>query len=378
MIKFCAQHKLLNGTINESKAKASAGGHVGTDSADAAGKAFELHVAKHIGHIISGEQGHPDDHHPHHFSDESGDPPHISLEKQKRKLGDHLNNQIDIHARKMAHHIINHISKHHEMDVRGGDAKVYWTSKPNDLERLTGKKGVKGTSDIVIHHGSHYHGVSLKYSNSGSSPSLRSPGIADLNKHLHADHTHVQNLIKQHDAEVDLHVAAHVGTGSRKDKHAKFKALAVSRGSGRAAAHRALDSSKSYHRQLADHYSDSFNKISHEHKTGFIRRMIDAEEQPTIKPYRASYDAKRGVSKVSNPTTDFDNIHKNVRHYSAESSGAAVNIHATMKDGSKKKVCSFGIKNKSSSPYTGFTGRVSDVTSKADTKKRVKRIIKKK
>lgn len=351
---------------------------ISPDAADASGKAFELHVAKHIGHIINGEKGHPDDHHPEHFSDESGDAPHISLAKQRKKLGDHINNKIDRDARRMAHHILNHIHKHAGISLRGTNSKVYWTSKPNDLERLTGKKGIKGTSDIVIHHEKTYHGVSLKYSNSGSNPSLRSPGIEDLNKHLKADSHHVANISSQHDKEVHAHVGHLVGQGSKKEKHQKFKALVASGGSGAASAGKALEASKSAHKKLALHYSDSFNKLPHEHKAHFIRKMNDAEEQPTIKPYRASYDGARGVSKVTNPTNDFDEIHKKTKHYEAENLGASVHIHAVLHDGTKKKVCSFGIKNKSSSPYSSFAGRVSDTSSNKTTVKKVKRIVKKK
>jgi hypothetical protein len=156
-----------------------------------------------------------------------------------------------------------------------------------------------------------------------------------------------------------------------------FKALMKSGGAAKSAAHKALDASKSAHRKLADHFSDSFNKLDHHEKTGFIRRMIDAEEQPTIKPYRASYDGAKGISKISNPTHDFNKIHKDVHHFESHTSGASVNIHAVMRNGEKKKVCSFGIKNKGSSPYSSFAGRVGDVSSKASIKKNVVRIMKK-
>lgn len=364
--------------INEARTKKVS--IVTPDTADAAGKAFELHVAKHVGHILNGEIGHPDDYHPHHFSDESGDPPHVSLAKQAKKLGEHINAKVDRDARRMAHHIVNHIIKHTGADLHGENPKpkVYWTSKPKDLERLTGKKGVKSTSDIVIHHGKTYSGISLKYSNSGTSPSLRSPGIEDLTKHLKADHGHVQHIMKTHDSEVDMHVGKLVGSGSKKIKHQNFKTLMKTGGTARVAANKALDASKSAHRKLADHFSDSFNKLDHHEKTSFIRRMIDAEEQPTIKPYRASYDGAKGISKISNPTHDFDKIHRDTHHFESHTVGASVNIHAVMKNGERKKVCSFGIKNKSSSPYSSFAGRVGDVSSKASIKKNIVRIMKKK
>jgi len=380
-------HSLIKNIITErnisigilSEAKKSSGVLISPDMADASGKAFELHVAKHLGHVLSGEKGHPNDHHPQHFSDESGDPPHVSLAKQAKKLGSVINDQVDKHARRMAHHIINHIAKHTGVNLRDHAPKVYWTSKPKDLERLTGKKGVKSTSDLVIHHGNTYSGISLKYSNSGGNPSLRSPGIEDLTHHLKADAGHVNNIMKTHDSEVDMHVGPHIGTGSKKVKHDKFKALMKSGGAGKAAAEKALDTSRSAHKQLAGHFSDSFNKLSHEHKTGFIRRMIDAEEQPTIEPYRASYDAKRGMSKISNPTKDFDEIHSNVHHYESEHSGASFNVHAVLKNGQRKKVMTLGIKNKGSSPYSSFAGRVGDVSSKSTSiSKNIKRVVKKK
>jgi hypothetical protein len=321
---------------------------------DAAGKAFEIHVAKHIGHILRGGND-PEKHYPDHFSDESGDNPQASAQKQKERLGSHLYNQIDKHAKKMAYHIVNHMKK------RGINldhtSKVTWTSKPKDLERLTGMKGVKGTADVTVSHGGNHHGISLKYSASGTPPSLRSPGVDSLTSMLKADSNHVSNIVKEHDNSVDSAVGHLVGKGSKKEKHKKFKLLSQT---GHPATKLALDASRSAHKQLASHYSDSFNKLDHKEKTNFVRKMIDAEDQPTIKPYRASYDANKNVSHVSNPTQDFDKIHSNTRHYSAESSGASFHIYAHHPDGSKTKVTSIGIKNKSSSPYTAITGRVSD------------------
>ena len=52
---------------------------------DAAGKAFEIHVAKHIGHILRGGSN-PEEHYPEHFSDESGDTPENSLSKKRKRL----------------------------------------------------------------------------------------------------------------------------------------------------------------------------------------------------------------------------------------------------------------------------------------------------
>lgn len=342
---------------------------------DAAGKAFEVHVAKHIGHILKGGDD-PEAHYPEHFSDESGDTPHDSIAKQKEILGEHHHDIIEKHTRRMAYHIVNHLKK------RGINldhtAKVTWTSKPKDLERLTGVKGVKGTSDIVISHGNNHYGVSLKYTASGSKPSLRSPGIKDLNETLSADHKRVENIIGKSKNAIDIQMKSHIGTGSNKIKHQRFKTLMKLSSShpGHVAAQRALESSKSMHRELAGHYSDSFNKLGHDHKVSFIRRMIDAEEQPTIKPFRAGYDASKGESYVSNPTEDFEKIHKNTREYKAEQSGASVNIFAHHHDGTRTKIASFGIKNKGSSPYSGLAGRVGDTTKKSIIKR--KKIIKKK
>jgi hypothetical protein len=104
--------------------------------------------------------------------------------------------------------------------------------------------------------------------------------------------------------------------------------------------------------------------------------MNDAEEQPTIKPYRGSYNAVKNSSYISNPTKDFDETDSKTHHYSSEVSGASVNIYAHHHDGSKTKVSSFGIKNKGSSPFSSIVGRVRDV-SKEVTRMRV-RVKKKK
>jgi len=349
--------KDLNFIISEAK---NTDNKVETGSGgDAAGKAFEIHVAKHIGHILRGGDN-PENHYPDHFSDESGDSPQDSAAKQKKKLGTHLYDEIEKHAKKMAYHIVKHMKKKGiNLDKT---SKVTWTSKPKDLERLTGQKDIKGTADITISHKGEHHGVSLKYSGSGTPPSLRSPGIKDLNSMLKSDENHVSNILKEHDNAVESAVGHLVGHGSKREKHQKFKLLKANSHPGAKAA---VDASKSAHKQLASHYTDSFNKLKHEEKTKFIRKMIDAEEQPSIKPYRASFDASRGVSHVSNPTQDFDKIHANTRHYSAEASGASIHIYAHHPDGTKTKVTSIGIKNKGSSPYTGITGRVSDTMKKS-------------
>lgn len=374
LIKETARHKNLGlHIIIEKKSDFSVGTGAG---GDAAGKAFEIHVAKHIGHILKGGDN-PEEHYPEHFSDESGDSPTESLKKQKDRLGEHHHDIIEKHARRMAHHIINHLKK------RGvtldHTSKVTWTSKPKDLERLTGVKGVKGTSDITVSHGKNHYGFSLKYTASGSKPSLRSPGIKDLNGMLNADHDRVDDIVKKNKTSVDMQMKKHVGTGSMKEKHQRFKSLLAlnSTHPGHIAAKRALETTKSMHRELAGHYTESFNKLSHEHKTSFIRKMIDAEEQPTIKPFRAGYDGSKGESYVSNPTEDFDKIHKNTHEYRAEQSGASVNIYAHHHDGTRTKITSFGIKNKSSSPYSGLGGRVGDTSIKKSVIKRKKKIVKK-
>lgn len=331
---------------------------VGTGAGgDAAGKAFEIHVAKHIGHILKGRKGNAENHYPEHFSDESGDDPKTSAAKQKAVLGDDLHREIDHHARRMAHHLIGHMrNRGHDLDHT---SRIHWTSKPKDLERLTGKEGIKGTADITISHKGKHHGVSLKYSQSGGKPSLRSPGIDDLNHHLKADKGHVGGMIAQHKRNVEKHVGKDVGEGSNDDKHERFKDL-PDHHEGKI---KAREEFKSLHRKLASHYSDSFNKLNHGEKTDFLRRMVDAEKQPTIKPYRANYDSKRKKSHISNPTEAFDAHHKTVKHYSSEHVGASFNIYSHHADGTKKKMTSIGIKNKGSSPYTGIGGRVGDVSS---------------
>jgi len=322
---------------------------------DSAGKAFEIHVAKHIGHILKG--GHPEDHYPEHFSDESGDSPKHAIKKLHGKLGKELHDHIDHHARRMAHHIVGHLKNSgHELDHT---ARVHWTSKPKDLERLTGKEGIKGTADITVSHKGKHHGFSLKYSTSGSKPSLRSPGINDLNKSLKASHGFVYRSMGEHKDHVEQQVGHLVGNGSDKSKHAAFKAL-PEKHKGKISS---LVNSKELHRKLAGHYSDSFNKLKHHEKADFIRKMIDAEKSPTIKPYRASYDAHRGTTHITNPTKDFDEQHKTVKKYEAEHVGSSFNVYAHHHNGDKKKITSVGIKNKSSSPYAGIGGRVGDVSS---------------
>jgi len=341
---------------------------------DAAGKAFEVHVAKHIGHILRGGAS-AEDHYPEHFSDESGDTPQQSVKKQKSRLGKTLHDQVERHARRMAYHIVNHMRKQGvELDHT---SKIHWTSKPKDLERLTGKKGIKGTADITITHAGKHHGFSLKYSTSETKPSLRSPGIEDLNTMLKADHKHVNNLVKDTKEKIKKTVGHYVGEGNNDTKHNAFKSLLTRHSSSQEhkSARAALEHSKSLHHQLASHYSDSFNKLNHEERKSFIRKMNDAEEQPTIKPYRASYNGARNSSHISNPTKDFDETDSNTHHYSSESNGASVNIYAHHHDGSRTKVASFGIKNKGSSPFKGIGGRVGDVSK---TVSRMKLRIKKK
>lgn len=334
--------------ITEERVKSGAGG-------DAAGKAFEIHTAKHMGHILRGAKGSPENHYPKHFSDESGDDPKTAVAKVKARLGDALHAEIDHHARRMAYHLIGHMrNRGHHLDHT---TDIHWTSKPKDLERLTGKKGIKGTADVTATHKGKYHGFSLKYSQSGSKPSLRSPGITDLNKHLKADRRHVFGMIAQHKRSVEKHVGKDLqGPG---DKHEKYKALPDNHPGKKAVT----AEGKELHHKLAAHYTDSFNKLNHGEKTDFLRKMIDAEKQPTIKPYRANYDSKRKTSHISNPTEAFDEHHKTVKHYSAEHVGSSMNIYSHHHDGSKKKVTSIGIKNKGSSPYKGLGGRVGDTSS---------------
>lgn len=328
---------------------------ISPDIADAAGKAFELYVAKHILYNLK-DGDNPDSYCPKHFSHESGDSPSISIDKQKEKLGKELYTQINFDAKMTAEYIIQHINTHSK-DLLTKEYDVYWTSKPKDLIRLTGDSEVRNSSDLVIQKDNIYHGISLKYLSTNKKTFLRSPGIRDLTEELKADSVLIDNILDQHTKAIDEHVGHFIGNGTKKDKHDRFKEIS-NIGNEKHAIENAKEASRNTHKQLAYHFSYSFSRLDHTDKIKIIRKMTQAEEQTKIKPYIAFFNRSKREVMIEDPIKSFNEINDKTSSYDSRYIGASFSIYANHDDGTYTKVISIGIKNKESTPYSSITGRV--------------------
>lgn len=67
-------------------------------------------------------------------------------------------------------------------------SNVHWTSNPKDIERLTGKKGAKNPSDLVVTWSDgKREGKSMKVGRKSAAPTLSNPGKKQLHRLAHAD-----------------------------------------------------------------------------------------------------------------------------------------------------------------------------------------------
>lgn len=165
-------------------------------SSNTNGVLHELLVGKHLNGGKHMEQ-HPN------AEGETPKEAHDRLKKQiVEKHGQETYNDMDKKSKDAAEHIRKKVGKK-------GVKKVHWTSKPGDIERLTGKKTSQDddASDIYIEHHDKKHkftGVSLKtMEKKGAKAPVGNPGLGTIDKKLGTkSQKHIEeareNLRKKH------------------------------------------------------------------------------------------------------------------------------------------------------------------------------------
>ena len=196
-------------------------------SSDDKGKLHELLLAKHL---------HPNNTLPEHHRSESKNPDHAGTPQQvhdklKQKIGDAAYNEIDSHAKSTAAAVKKHLETHGHIGGNTGHsvANVHWTSnrdtekKQGDHEKTTGIKDVNSNADLILttankKTGKVKHvGVSAKYGS--QSPNYANPGLAALEKQAGHEPGTYSSLMKAHEDRMEK-----LGySGSKKERHEKFK-----------------------------------------------------------------------------------------------------------------------------------------------------------
>lgn len=316
-------------------------------SADAKGKAFEIEFARHM---------HPKKQYPTHYRDEEGKRPEEIAGQLRGHFGDERYNQISEHARIAAEQYREHIGNQGHLKKGEHPDIIAWTSQPSDHQSFTGKKDPNANADVMFRKGRKFRGISLKY---GAKPGLRSPGLKDLAALTKTDHGAVQSQIDTHMEDVHDGMKKFIKSTTARARHQEFKDVKANGSpAAKKAAEAALQKSRDFRAGLTHHYANGFNKLSPADALHAVRRLSSSED--TLHPHdKVHFDDSKGKVHISHPVDDFEKLHGQVKHYSAEARGGYMLIHAHDNAGKKHQILRIGIKNKSSSPYTNIVGAVS-------------------
>lgn len=335
---FRLRDKLLI-VLDEATKKAAAESGKG---ADAAGKAFELEFAKHFNNIE----------YPHHYRDEDGKRPVEIASALRKHFGDEKYEEISSHAKKAVEEYRKELHTRGALHHSKSPDIVAWTSQPSDHRSFTGVDDPNTSADVMFRTGKKFHAASLKY---GAQPGARNPGMKDLSRLSGLNHSVIEDLISAHDKERDKIMGDSISSGSLEKKHAQFKELKNGSPEEKDKVERALAASVKHRQGVAAAFANGFSRMGNVEKSNALRRLLSAE--PTVHPeLKVHYDTNKNKVNVGHPAEDFDRINRNVDRYEVENQGTTIVFHGVHKDGSKHRILSLGIKNGSSSPYTGIKG----------------------
>jgi len=291
--------------------------------------------------------------HPENYPNEHG----MSAKEAHHHHMGKVTPEMQQHVKKSMGHSVNAIRDYMEKEhgiPKKNKLHLTWTAKKGQFSRVS-----KKTADKENPGDMHAHdpktgksvGISAKF---GPKPGLKSPGFEALHKlaGVKVDHKkHEANkaeIVKTGGKHIEGHTAGARNSSFRQAEKDPKKAKVVA----------AINKKSQEHRtEIAGHLATGFNKKSHSAHEYIVRTLMNADKHatPVIKVH---HDPKTGKTHVSDPTKEFDKIHKNTKKYRFEHKGAYIHIHATHKDGTEHHIASVGIKN-NSSPFTHTVGSVS-------------------
>jgi hypothetical protein len=167
---------------------------------------------------------------------------------------------------------------------------AYWSSKPGDIEKITGIKTnqSENASDVVHHitdeHGNTRHmGVSLKHTTSGVHVPTSNPGHGQTDKALGTSTSHHMDTADRQLNKEFPHYAEH----SKKGKKLAAK-------SDEAYMKRSTELKQNAVSKIADDHISAFNSMHHNAQVSHIRNMIHAHETPDV-PQMVVTSHKKGI-----------------------------------------------------------------------------------
>jgi hypothetical protein len=219
-------------------------------------------------------------------------------------------------ANNKAKHAAEHIRKHlGKKEIK----RVHWTSKPGDIERVTGKKASQkeDPSDIYIEHGGNKHtGISLKVTQKkGGKAPVSNPG-----------HGHTDNLL-------GVNTMRHVEE-ARKHLHNKHKEL---RGKSTKEIKAILKSNPKLAesekearghamKKIAKDYAAAYDKMDKKHLAHHLRHHLMHAKSTGHDHIRVTSSGSKGDyhHDIVNPETEHDHILNDHKHITVHHEGNSV------------------------------------------------------
>lgn len=316
--------------------------------------------------------------HCEHFRDEHGKGP----KEVHDSLTGHLDEKQYAHHYNKAKHAANVLRAH--LDKHGkGVHKVHWTSNPNDIQKLTGKKDGNNPSDLVVqHHDGTHTGVSMKVQKKAASPTLANPGkktLKDITGHpgdplSHHEseyrrkslarlkpHFEARGHIVHSDHVIHGETGKKLSIGKSKDGDKSLRGIEhqhpdIKEANNKDAYTHCGHAAKEYH----DHLK---NKKPHE-LAHILQHLSQSDTglHTIVSKTRGRKD--KIVTEISDPKRDHDAaMSKHAKHLTVHHSGTS--IHFRGKDDAP--VASLSFKPNSSGGFTGVQGNLAGLH-KAATK----------
>lgn len=308
------------------------------------GVAYETALSKALSHNGKFAEKH---------EDENGMTAEEAYHHTMSKLPQHEKVNVEKSIPASVEAIRNHLLHQHNIPLND-EIKVYWTSKPGQVAKTTGRfEDHNNPSDLLIFHpksGNHI-GLSLKF---GLKPGLRSPGIEDL-------HNLAKTSLDKNKLEANKHELLSLGgphiTGNTQSERNKSFRMQEKNSKVKAIIDSINKKSLEHRTDLVSSLVNSYNKLSFQDKTYAVKRLMNAEESGTqvVKIHHNPISSK---THVSDPIQEFKDMHIKVNNYHFEAKGMYINIVAEDKTGNKYLIAKIGIKH-NSSPMTHVVGSVS-------------------
>jgi len=271
---------------------------------DAAGKLHELLV----GYYINGE-------HMQKHSDKSGQSPEEAHNTIKDRVSPEEYEQIDNRARAAAAYI-----KLQFESQKNPIAVVSWTSKPGDIERVTGIKASQhdDPSDIMFtHENATYTGISLKVSykrNAKVPVSTIGIGTMDTN-------TGTNGVSNQTNARIEIeNTYPELRTFTNKSQRKEFL-------KNNPAIKTSVDAIHKKHLNMAAReYATVLGNMEPQELSGFLRNHVLHARETIIPHYRFTTGGLNGnyTHNLVQPSTEYNEQFNSPEHFTVQHSGNGI------------------------------------------------------